>query len=168
MLKYVFKACKICTMCHKSRLMFYTLQISINSISQHVCRFSVCIRFTGILYPFLWITVTDITLNPLLFMKIQWQVCIFYCYALIYRNIKTNSFNVKRITKHVFKVISPMSKLVLWCTGTSLISWFLVVIFICSNTQYQVHKNTSHLIHLFEAKKVFSVFGSAYISYMQP
>lgn len=110
--------------------MFYTLQISINSISQHVCRFSVCIRFTGILYPFLWITVTDITLNPLLFMKIQWQLCIFYCYALIYRNIKTNSFNVKRITKHVFKVISPMSKLVLWCTGTSLISWFLVVIFI--------------------------------------
>lgn len=119
MLKYVFKACKICTMCHKSRLMFYTLQISINSISQHVCRFSVCIRFTGILYPFLWITVTDITLNPLLFMKIQWQLCIFYCYALIYRNIKTNSFNVKRITKHVFKVISPMSKLVLWCTGAS-------------------------------------------------
>lgn len=70
------------------------------SISQHVCRFSVCIRF--ILYPFLWITVTEMSLNPLLFMKIQWQLSIFYWYALIYRNIKTNFSNVKRITKHVF------------------------------------------------------------------
>lgn len=39
----VFKACKICTMCHKSRLMFYTLQISINSIYFTTCVQILCL-----------------------------------------------------------------------------------------------------------------------------